>query len=84
MSKALTPHQEEESLLWMKLSVGTWWDHFSWWSRGCIPATREVKNIFSATLDKPGTSWESLIETRDTGAVLQEALLYCAAQTQQT
>jgi hypothetical protein len=42
--KALTlTHWEDQSLFWIKLSVGTWRDHFSWQSRRHIPVIREVK-----------------------------------------
>jgi hypothetical protein len=66
-----SPRLENESLLEIKLSLGTWWDHFSLRSGGCTLATREVTNH---CLRNPGSEPPRNVagyqaEIRDTEAV---------------
>jgi hypothetical protein len=71
--------QKDEYLLWITWSIGAWRDHFSWQSRACTPATREVKNHHLQNLghEPPEMLQGSWTETWDTRAVQQEATFYC-------
>jgi hypothetical protein len=69
--------QEDESLLWVKLSIGAWWDHFSQWSRGCIPVTRDVKNHCLHNLGRGLQKCFGKLKQRQ-GTLKKEAMFYCA------
>jgi hypothetical protein len=77
---SLGHHWVPMGVLWIKLSIGTWQDHFSWWYRICTSAAREVKkNIVSESQTSSQTCCRILNdrETEHWGSSAGSNILLC-------